>query len=134
MDRDLAAAADAWDGAGGFYLTSGGSTAGAGTLVDAMMRAAGLKNAAPGRGYHSVSLERLLIQPPHLFVLGFFDVAGEVNLRWTHGRNEALDRLIGGRPHIALASSILGCPAWFAAEGAAQIAAASPRFHRVAER
>ncbi|MCS6854877.1 MAG: ABC transporter substrate-binding protein [Elioraea sp.] len=45
-----------------------GFTAGAGTLADAVLRAAGLANAAPFAGYGTVPLERLVAAPPDLLV------------------------------------------------------------------
>jgi iron complex transport system substrate-binding protein len=134
MNRQLAESAGGWDGAGAAYLTSGGATTGEGTLIDAMMRAAGLSNIAGGRGYHALSLERLILQPPRMFVLGFFDPAQDPVQGWSPGRHQALERLIRTRPSISLPSTILGCPAWFAADGARLIAAANPAFHPAAER
>src|SRR5579863_2648694 len=73
MNAQLSAAAGAGAGRGVYYLTSGGDTAGGGVLVDAMIRAAGFSNLAARPGYSAISPERLLLQPPGLFVLGFFD-------------------------------------------------------------
>ncbi|HYG27111.1 MAG TPA: ABC transporter substrate-binding protein, partial [Caulobacteraceae bacterium] len=55
------------------YLTAGGFTAGRGTLVDAIMEAAGLVNATRITGFAPVSVERIALSPPARFVLGFFD-------------------------------------------------------------
>ncbi|MGC8001651.1 hypothetical protein, partial [Salmonella enterica] len=55
------------------YLTPSGVTAGPGTLVDAVLRAAGMTNAETRPGYHTVSLEQLALDPPRAVVLGFFD-------------------------------------------------------------
>ncbi len=46
-----------------------GFTAGRGTLADAVLRAAGWRNAAPFSGYGTVPLERLLAAPPDLLVV-----------------------------------------------------------------
>ena len=73
MDRQLTASRGAWGGARAFYLTSGGDTAGPGTLVDSMMRAAGLTNVETGSGFRPVSLEQLVLNPPDAVVGGFFD-------------------------------------------------------------
>ncbi|HEY1881140.1 MAG TPA: ABC transporter substrate-binding protein [Caulobacteraceae bacterium] len=123
MNAELAAAGGAGRGRGVYYLTSGGDTAGAGVLVDAMIRAAGFANLDTRPGYGVISLERLLLDPPSLFVLGFFDQDMAAGERWSVGREAALRRLIATRQSVSLPASILGCPAWFAADGAAALAA-----------
>jgi len=124
MDGQLAAASGAGRGARALYLTTGGYTAGPDTLVDAMMSAAGLNNLAAGRGFHPVRLESLVLRPPSAMVLGFFDGALDGFQRWSLGRHQVLRRVADGRTLVSLPGAILGCPAWFAADGAARIARA----------
>ncbi len=126
MNRRLAAAAGAWRGRPGLYLTSGGATAGSGTLVDAMMRAAGLRNAEGREGFQTVSLERLVAHPPAAIIQGFFDSAGASAQSWSFGRHRVLRRLLAGHTLVSLPSAILACPAWFAADGVQMIAKAAP--------
>lgn len=113
-------------GAGGkrraLYLTSGGFTAGPDTLIGAMLSAAGWANASVRPGYQPVGLERLVLSPPQALVLGYFDAASLAAQRWAFGRHRAVRQISRGRPAVALPSSILGCPAWFAADGAALLA------------
>jgi len=123
MDAQLAAARGAGGGRGVYYLTSGGDTLGPGTLVDAMIRAAGFANLATRPGWGAISAERLVIDPPSLFVLGFFDADMAATLRWSVGRQAMVRRLIAGRTSVSVPGSILGCPAWFVADGSAQLAA-----------
>ncbi len=125
MQRELAISAGAGRGAGAMYLTSGGDTAGAGTLIDAMIRAAGFANEARGAGYQSVSLERLLLRPPSVLVLGFFDGPLDAVERWSLGRQQSVRRLARARAMASLPGAILGCPAWFAADGAVSLARAA---------
>ena len=127
MDARLGTANGAWRGAGALYITSGGDTAGAATLIDAMLRAAGLANLAPGLGFHTLSLERLILTPPAAVVLGFFDAAQGVFQHWGLGRRPPLRRLVARRAIVSLPGAILGCPAWFAADGVAAIAGAKAR-------
>jgi iron complex transport system substrate-binding protein len=124
MDARLAAARGARGGAGALYLTSGGATTGSGTLMDAMLRAAGLTNLAPGRGFHSLSVEALILHPPSALVLGFFGAAEDVFQYWSMGRLEPLRRLAARRAIVSLPASVLGCPAWFTADGSLAIARA----------
>ena len=130
MDTKLAAAAGAWRGGSALYLTSGGAISGGGTLVDATMRAAGLRNAVQTHGYSELSLESLVASPPAAIVGGFFDPAAVSREPWGIGRHRVLRDLMRRKALISLPASILGCPAWFAADGAARIAAAAPSRRR----
>ena len=124
MDAKLAASRGAWGGARALYLTPGGYTAGQGTLIGAMLAAAGLASAAPGGGYAPVSLEALVLRPPAALVLGFFsDLANGRQLRSIPGQRY-LDVLPPRRVIASLPGSMLGCPAWFAADGALSLAKA----------
>lgn len=68
MDKRLAAISPAGSGAA-LVWQAAGFTPGRGTLVDAVLRAAGRANAAPFAGYGTVRLEALLRNPPSLLVL-----------------------------------------------------------------
>lgn len=126
MNAQLAASRGAWGGRGALYLTSGGATAGSGTLIDAMLAAAGLRNLASGPGFRAVSLERLVSNPPAAVVEGFFDAPSQARVHWGPGRHGALRRVTSGRALVSLPGSLLGCPAWFAADAVRLIANAAP--------
>src|SRR5207249_9317723 len=127
MDSQLAASRGVWRGAGALYLTPSGYTAGQGTLIDAMLRAAGLNNLARGPGFQPVSLERLALTPPAALVQGFFDNVVDAFQRWSPGRQEVVRRLARERTIVSLPGAILGCPAWFAADGTLALARAARR-------
>ena len=124
MDRKLAASHGAWKGAGAVYLTPDGFTAGRGTLIGAMLTAAGLRNLAPSDDYAGLSMERLVTHPPSALVLGFFDGLTHGGFHWSIGANSHIQALAKGRAIVSLPGSMLGCPAWFAADGALAIARA----------
>lgn len=124
MDRRLARSAEAWRGEDGLYLTPSGWTSGRGTLIDAILAAAGMTNAWTGPAFAPLSVERLILQPPRRFVLGFFD-ARRSDLRGV-GRHPSVRRRAERRAVVSLPGSMLGCPAWFAADGAWRIARAAP--------
>ena len=126
MDAKLVASRDAWGGARALYLTPGGFTAGPQTLVGAMMAAAGLVSATAGGGYAPVSLERLVLNPPAALVLGFFSDLEGGRQHWSIAANGYLRRLVRQHAIASLPGSILGCPAWFAADGALALARARP--------
>lgn len=127
MDGQLAAGQGAWRGQSALYLTSGGFTAGPGTLIDAILRAAGLSNAAEGPGYQSIPTERLVLHPPRRVVLGFFDEGSVAEQQWGLGRQTTLRRVLAGRTIGALSPAVSGCPAWFVGDAVEQLARAAPR-------
>lgn len=101
------------------YLTAGGFTAGEGTLIQAMFAAAGLTNAANRPGFGPMSVERIALQPPWRFVLGFFD---QLRSDWRGvGRHPVVRRATRDRTVASLPASVLTCPGWFAADGVAMI-------------
>lgn len=126
MDDQLARSRDAWRGRNALYLTSGGATAGRGTLIDAILSAAGLHNLADGQGFRALSLEQLTLHPPQAVIEGFFDDQSENRTRWSPGRHDAMTRLMARRTLVSLPGSMLGCPAWFVGDAVARIAAAAP--------
>ncbi len=98
------------------YLTPGGFTAGKGTLVDAILTAAGFANLATSPGYAPVSVERMALSPPKRFILGFFDL---FRSDWRGpGRHPVVQQAAKGRVAARLPASALTCPAWFAADAA----------------
>ena len=125
MDAELGAARGAWRGRSGFYLVPGGFTAGPDTLVGAMMQAAGMRGASVSPGFQPAPLERLVLHPPDAVVLGFFDGASTRTQHWSPANHPALRAAMKGRIVASLPGSILGCPAWFAADGARDLAAAA---------
>jgi iron complex transport system substrate-binding protein len=113
----------AWAGREGFYMTPGGVTAGRGTLIEAILAAAGLRNAAEGAGWRPVPAEALVLRPPSLMVLGFFDEIGRQ--RWSPGRSGVLRRISEQQAVARLPAARLGCPGWFAADAAETLARAA---------
>jgi iron complex transport system substrate-binding protein len=123
MDATLREAAPATDTSerSALYLTAGGFTAGQGTLVDAILTAAGFTNAASMPFFAPVSVERIALFPPTRFVLGFFD---QVRSDWRGpGRHPIVQRAARGRVAARLPAAALTCPAWFAADAAAMLKA-----------
>lgn len=127
LDRRLARSNGAWKGQSALYLTPTGYTSGAGTLMDAMMRAAGLVNTVTGAAWAPIPLENLVRQPPAAFVLGFFDDFATAMSRWSPGRHSALRERLRGRTVASLPGAMIGCPAWFIGEGVETIARAAPK-------
>jgi iron complex transport system substrate-binding protein len=103
------------------YLTAGGFTSGSGTLIDASLKAAGLENAAGHAGFGAVRVERLALDPPERFALGFHDQTRAD--RRGPGRHPLVKRLVEDRPNVRLPAAMLTCPAWFMAEAVPMLAA-----------
>ncbi len=125
MDAQLASSAGAGKGRSALYLTPGGFTAGSGTLIDAMLKAAGYSNATKDPYFAPVSLERMVMTPPAAVVLGLFDMARAGSDRWGPGRHAALQKAVKTRTIASLPAAVVGCPGWFAAEGSVALAEAA---------
>lgn len=127
MNAKLAKAASVprkTEASGAVYLTSGGFTAGPGTLMDAMMRAAGFRNLTAAPGFGALSVEQIAMNPPVRFVLGFFDQL-RADLRGP-GRHPVVARAAEGRTAARLPAATLTCPAWFAADAVEMMAKGRP--------
>lgn len=106
------------------YLTPSGTTAGQGTFVDAVMTAAGLENrAATGglRGWRSIDLETLAMNPPEVIVGGFFDTVSEGGDAWSIARHSFLSELVARVPFIPIPGRIMTCQAWYALDAVERI-------------
>lgn len=125
MDADLTASKGAWKGRPALYATPSGFTAGSGTLTDAVLRAAGLTNAASAPGFSAVSLERLVFNPPELIVRAFYEAVRSD--RRGPGRSRIMARVSRGRVAADLPGALITCPAWFATEASRRLAERAPR-------
>lgn len=120
MDARLAAAAGQGKGRRATYMTASGFSAGPGTLIDSILRAAGFKNATKAAGYQALKLEQLVLTPPLMFVRGFFEQAF---MDWRGvGRHPVLKPLMAASDTADLHASTLTCPGWFAADAALTLA------------
>ncbi|RAK51101.1 ABC transporter substrate-binding protein [Phenylobacterium deserti] len=127
MDARLARSAGAWRGVRALYLTPGNLTAGSGTLVDAILRAAGMTNAETRPGFQVLSLEGLAMDPPERVVLGFFDTFQLSGSSWGEGRHRIVQNIVRKRAAASLPGALLGCPDWGAAEAVELLARSAPR-------
>jgi iron complex transport system substrate-binding protein len=113
---------------GALYATPGGVTAGAGTMIDAILQAAGVVNLAAEAGHSwwpPLPAETLLLDPPDLIVTGFFASPTERVSQWSLARHPALRSLFRERTVVTLPDDVAGCPAWFSVDAAEMIAAAT---------
>lgn len=106
------------------YLSAGGAVAGAGTMMDAVIAAAGGRNLWQGQSWTLLPLERLVETPPALVALGFFGSARERVNAWSLSHHPALRRALARTQTVELAPAAISCEAWYAIEAAEAIAAA----------
>lgn len=127
MDQRLARAAGAWKGAPALYLTPGGATSGPRTLVDAILRAAGMTNAETRPGFQTVSLEQMALSRPPVLVLGFFDTFQRSGDHRGVGGHWIMRNAVKDRALVSLPGSMLGCPDAGASEAVQRLAARAIR-------
>ena len=95
------------------YLTPGGATTGEGTLVHEILSRAGLTNmgAEGGKtGWRILDVEALVLDPPDIIVLGYFDLASLPGRHWDMNRHTVFRKVTAGTPTIVLPSRIITCP------------------------
>lgn len=123
MDAQLATAAGKGRGRRATYMTASGFSAGPGTLIDSIFKAAGYRNATVATGYQALKLEQLVMTPPLMFVRGFFEQA---LMEWRGtGRHPVLSPLMASGTTVDWHASTLTCPGWFAADAARTLAEAA---------
>jgi len=106
------------------YLSAGGAVAGSGTMMHAVIEAAGGRNMHAGESWTVLPLERLVEMPPALIALGFFDHGRARVNPWLPGRHPALRRALARSRTVTLPTAAISCEAWFAVDAAEQLAAA----------
>ena len=95
------------------YVTPGGVTAGTGTVVDELLRAAGLRNFSTRPGWQPLPLERLAYEVPDAVVHASF-VADQHP--WSAARHPLLQERLAGLPSVSLPGAWTACGGWFLIE------------------
>jgi len=108
------------------YLSAGGAVAGSGTLMDAVIAAAGGRNIRSGASWTVLPLERLAATPPAVVALGFFDTGRTAMDAWSPSRHPAVRRALAHARTVSLPAATISCQAWYAID-AAEILAATLR-------
>lgn len=109
------------------YVTPGGVTAGAQTMINAIIEAAGMINipAQNGQSYWPpLPAEKLLLDPPGFIVAGFFQSRDEHINHWSAARHPALLALIDETPGVQLSADVISCASFHSIEAAETIAGA----------
>lgn len=124
LDTRLARLAARRSNAPVMYLSGGGAVAGRGTMLDAIITAAGGRNVRNEEGWQVLPLERMVQTPPALIALGFFDTSRDRVNAWSPSRHPALRRALQRTPTITLPTAPIACQAWYAIDAAEAIATA----------
>ncbi len=106
------------------YLSGGGAVAGSGTMMDAVINAAGGHNVRTEASWTVMPLERLVETPPALIALGFFYSGRDRVNAWSPSRHPALRRALAQARTVRLPPATIACEAWYAIDAAEAIAAA----------
>ncbi|MFN3835021.1 MAG: ABC transporter substrate-binding protein [Glycocaulis sp.] len=109
------------------YVTPGGVTAGDGTFIDAIIRAAGLDNTARQPGWADLPLEAVAAAAPDIIVTGFMNGGTEGVNAWSASRHPVMRRALEQRPAIPLDTGVLSCASWLAADEAVRLNAFARR-------
>jgi iron complex transport system substrate-binding protein len=106
------------------YLSAGGAVAGSGTMMNAVIEAAGARNLNTHESWAVLPLERMVETPPALVALGFFDSGREQMNAWSPSRHPALRHALAQARTVRLPPATISCEAWYAIDAAERIAAA----------
>lgn len=95
------------------YMTPAGVTAGEGTLVDELLRAAGLANFQDRPGWNQLPLERLAYDRPDLVAAAFYESATNHVDSWSAARHPIARAQLRDRPVVPLEGAWTSCGGWF---------------------
>jgi iron complex transport system substrate-binding protein len=95
------------------YMTPTGVTAGPGTLIDEVLRAAGLANFQTRPGWNPIPLERLAYEQPDLVAASFFESDTYQIDHWSAARHPIARLQMEEKPVAMLDGAWTSCGAWF---------------------
>lgn len=106
------------------YLSAGGAVAGSTSMMNAVIEAAGGRNAYVGEQWTVLPLERMVELPPATIALGFFDHARSNVNPWLPGRHPTVRRALARSKTVTLPLAAISCEAWYAIDAAETLAEA----------
>ncbi|MEE4199309.1 ABC transporter substrate-binding protein [Erythrobacter sp.] len=106
------------------YTTPTGVTAGEGTLIDELLRAAGFSNFQRRGGWNPIPLERLAYEQPDIVAAAFFEGKNYHAGSWSAARHPVLARQLEATPLVPLEGAWTSCGAWFLLDAVEALAAA----------
>ncbi len=127
MRRRLAALPEASTAPRTLYMTPAGVTAGPGSLMHEVLRAAGLENYQQTPGWHSIPLERLAREPPELVAHASFGAGAEHPDAWSAMRHPLARAQLADREVVPLEGAWTACGAWFLLDAVEALARSAAR-------
>ncbi|MDG1995626.1 MAG: ABC transporter substrate-binding protein [Emcibacteraceae bacterium] len=106
------------------YITPSGTTAGVGTSVDDIIILSGFESYAQAHnlnGWLSLPIENLIMDPPDLFITGFYEKGAVTQSSWSISRHDHLFKMMKEIPTINLPSSYMSCNGLFTVDAAERI-------------
>jgi iron complex transport system substrate-binding protein len=106
------------------YLTPGGVTTGSGSMVDLMMRQAGLTNFQAGSGWHPIQLENLARARPDMVASARFGEATDHQDQWSMSRHPVMTQMLEDVRVAQFDGATTACTGWFVLDGVEAMARA----------
>ena len=106
------------------YITPSGITAGVGASIDDIIKLSGFESYAAAhnlQGWQSLPLELLIIDPPDMFITGYFEKGAVTQSRWSLSRHDQIFEMMQNIPTIDLPSSFISCNGLFHVDAAERI-------------
>jgi iron complex transport system substrate-binding protein len=116
FDHDLAAITKS-PPQSALYLTPSGVTSGPGSMIDAMMGAAGLNNFQTKAGWHPINLEGLIFKQPNIIARVQFGPTSDSLDPWSVVRHPRLQKLVEAVPTAHFDGATTSCTGWFVLDG-----------------
>lgn len=127
MDARLAALPHPDKARQALYMTPFGVTTGPGTLIDEMLRAAGLRNFQREPGWRPLPLERLAYERPDLVAVARFGPTAAAPDLWSAARHPIARAQMKGRPVVELQGAWTACGGWFVLDAVEALARVGAR-------
>lgn len=108
------------------YITPSGTTAGIGTSVDDIIKLAGFESYAEAHGFSgwlSLPVESFVMDPPDIFITGYFEEGAVTQSSWSLARHDYLFKMMETIPTIHIPSSYMSCNGLFIVDAAERIRA-----------
>jgi iron complex transport system substrate-binding protein len=106
------------------YVTPGGVTTGSGSMIDLMLKAAGLTNFQDQAGWHPLPLERLVAQRPAMVAAATFGDKSGYGDYWSSARHPVLRDVLASVPVAQIEGATTTCAGWFAMDAVEDLAKA----------
>ncbi len=107
------------------YMTPGGVTSGPGSLIHAMLTAAGLDNFQTHPGWRTLPLERLAFEQPDLIAAAFFERLTQPPNGWSATRHPVAQTQLAERALVPIQGAWTACGAWFLMDAVEALARAA---------